>query len=311
MNIAIIGTGGVGGYFGAKLALAGNKVTFVARGEHLKAIKEDGLLVKSINGDMFIENVQACSDIKSIGQADLVITAVKAWQIKDIREDIKAIIHEESIVLPLQNGVLAASELDEVIPAKNVMGGLCRIFSMIEGPGVINHVGYKPEIVFGELQGGHSGRMDALSKLFNEAGIASKASRDIEADVWKKFIFICTSALLAVTKTTYGELRELPETRQMMSDLLNEIYAVSQKVGVNIKPDLIDKTIAIVDAVAYDSTSSLTRDVWEGKPSEIDYQNGTVVKLAKEFGVDVPVNRFICNCIRPMELKARGLKFSE
>ncbi|WP_430814739.1 ketopantoate reductase family protein [Carboxylicivirga sp. RSCT41] len=306
MKIAVIGTGGVGGYFGAKLAQAGNDVTFIARGQHLEAIRSNGLLVKSVNGDMHIPNAQVSDTITDITNADLVLTAVKAWQIKDIRNDIKQIIHEKSIVLPLQNGVMAADELAEVIPEKQVMGGLCRIFSLIEAPGVINHVGFKPEIVFGERNGVQTPEMEVLSQLFDNAGIACKASRDIEADVWKKFIFICTSALLAVTKTSYGELRELKETRQMMIALLNEIYAVSQKKGVKIKPDFIDKTIAVIDAVAYESTSSLTRDVWEGKPSEIDYQNGTVVKLAEKYGVDVPVNRFVYDCILPMELKARG-----
>ncbi|TRX60404.1 ketopantoate reductase family protein [Carboxylicivirga sp. M1479] len=306
MKIAVIGTGGVGGYFGAKLAQAGNDVTFVARGAHLKAIQDNGLHVKSILGDLHIANVQVTDLITDIAKVDLVITAVKAWQVKEIRNDIKQIIHSESIVLPLQNGVLAAKELCEVIPPANVMGGLCRIFSLIEKPGVINHVGYKPEIVFGELNGSLSLRMKNLGHLFDEAGISNKASTDIEADMWKKFIFICTSGLLAVTKTTYGELRELKETRSMMIDLLKEIYAVSQKAGVRIKPEIIDKTIAVIDSVAYDSTSSLTRDVWEGKPSEIDYQNGTVVKLAEQLGVDVPVNQFIYNCILPSELKVRG-----
>ncbi len=307
MNIAIIGTGGVGGYFGAKLAEAGNKVTFVARGAHLKAIQTNGLLVKSINGDLHIENAQATNSITDIGNADLVITAVKAWQIKEVRDDIKRILHRDSMVLPLQNGVLAASELSEVINPKQVLGGLCRIISKIEAPGIINHFGVQPEIVFGELDRQETERMQMLSALFEDAGINFKASRDIEADVWKKFISICVSALLAVTKTTYGEMCELKETYQMMSELLKEIYQVSQKAGVNIKPDFIDKTITFIKSFPYDSTSSLTRDVLEGKPSEIDYQNGTVVRLAEQYGVDVPVNRFIYHCVLPMELKARGL----
>ncbi|WP_439182701.1 ketopantoate reductase family protein [Carboxylicivirga taeanensis] len=306
MKITIIGTGGVGGYFGAKLAKAGHEVTFVARGQHLQAIREKGLLVKSIAGDIHVEQVLATDQITSIERADLVITAVKAWQIKEIREDIQQIIHSESMVLPLQNGVLAAKELSEVIPAENVLGGLCRIISKIESPGVINHFGVEPEIVFGELNKQHNARLDILSALFSEAGIKSKASRDIEADVWKKFISICVSALLAVTKTTYGEMCELKETYQMMTELLQEIYVVSQKAGVNIKPDFIEKTIGFIKSFPYDSTSSLTRDVWAGKPSEIDYQNGTVVRLAEQYGVDVPVNRFIYNCVLPMELKARN-----
>nr|WP_321411810.1 2-dehydropantoate 2-reductase [uncultured Carboxylicivirga sp.] len=307
MHIAIIGTGGVGGYFGAKLAQAGNKVTFVARGEHLKAIQKNGLKVKSIDGDFRVEDIAATDNILDIKNPDLIITAVKAWQIKEIREDINKIIHSDTMILPLQNGVLAAEELCEVIDPSHVLNGLCRIISKIEAPGVINHFGVKPEIVFGETNKVQSSRVDILNQLFDEAGIASKASRDIEADVWKKFISICVSALLAVTKTTYGEMCELKETRQMMISLLNEVYDLSQKKGVNIKPDFIDKTVSFIDSFPYKSTSSLTRDVWEGKPSEIDYQNGIVVKLAQKYGIDVPVNRFVYSCIMPMELKARGL----
>lgn len=305
MKIAIIGTGGVGGYFGAKLANAGNDVTFIARGEHLQAIQNNGIKVKSILGDFQVNNVKATDQIKDINSPDLVIIAVKAWQIKEVRVDINAILHNDSMVLPLQNGVMAAAELVEVIDSKHVLNGLCRIISKIDGPGQINHFGVKPEIVFGELDKFVSPRMETLNKLFEEAGISSKASRDIEADIWKKFIAICVSALLAVSKTTYGEMRELPETRQMMLDLLNEIYVLSQKIGVNIKPDFVEKTVGFIDSFPAHTTSSLTRDVWQGRPSEIEYQNGTVVKLAAKYGVDVPVNRFIYNCVLPMEIKAR------
>ncbi len=311
MHIAIIGTGGVGGYFGAKLAQAGNQVTFLARGEHLKAIKQNGLMVKSIHGDFHVKDVSATDTILEIDSPDLVITAVKAWQIKEVRKDINKILHPGSMVLPLQNGVMAAEELSEVIDPSHVMNGLCRIISKIDGPGVINHFAVKPEIVFGELNKTETKRMAALSQLFNDAGIVNKASRDIEVDLWKKFISICVSALLAVTKTTYGEIREIKETREMMIDLLIEIYDLSKKKGVNIKPDFIEKTIAFFDSFPYNSTSSLTRDVWEGRPSEIEYQNGTVVKLAKQYGIDVPINRFVYNCILPMEIKARGIKISK
>ncbi len=310
MNIAIIGSGGVGGYFGAKLAQAGNNVTFVARGKHLEAMHENGLKVNSIEGNFHITQVNVTNTITSIEKPDLVITAVKAWQIKEVRNDIKQIIHAGSIVLPLQNGVLAPQELSEVISPKQVMGGLCRIISKIEAPGVINHFGVKPEIVFGEQDKTGSEHMQVLSTLFEQAGILYKASKDIEADMWKKFISICVSALLAVTKTTYGEMCELKETRGMMTELLNEIYVLSQKKNIAIKPDFIAKTISFIDSFPYESTSSLTRDVLAGKPSEIEYQNGTVVRLAKEYGLEVPVNQFIYNCILPMELKARGIKMS-
>lgn len=306
MKTAIIGTGGVGGYFGAKLAKAGFDVTFVARGAHLDAILKKGLKVKSILGDFSVENIKATDKITNIGKADLVIIGVKAWQIKDIRNDLKCIIHPGSVVLPLQNGILAAEELSETIDRKNIIGGLCRIISKIETPGVINHFGVTPTIVFGELDRSKSERIKKIQQIFKTAGFESKISEDIEADLWKKFIAICVSGLLAVTKTTYGEMRELKETRQLMIDLLSEIYSLSQQARVTIEPDFVKKTVSFIDTFPYDSTSSLTRDVWEGKPSEIDYQNGTVVRLGEKYGIDTPINRFVYDCILPGELKARG-----
>jgi 2-dehydropantoate 2-reductase len=308
MKTAIIGTGGVGGYFGGKLAKAGFDVTFVARGAHLMALKNNGLSVKSILGDFSIKDVKVTDRITNSKEPDLILIATKAWQIKEVRDDIKQIIHPGTIILPLQNGISAAEELAEVIDNSQVAGGLCRIISKIDAPGVINHFAITPTIVFGELNKSKSDRLSAVKRIFDLAEINSILSDDIEADLWRKFIGICVSGLLAITKTTYGELRSLKETREMMIALLREIYLLSQKAGIQIEPDFVEKTVAAVDTFPYESTTSLSRDVSEGRPSEIEYQNGTVVRLAAKYNLDVPVNTFVYNCILPMEKKARGLK---
>lgn len=308
MKIAIIGTGGVGGYFGAKLAQAGYDLTFVARGEHLKAIQKNGLIIKSIHGDFKAENLKATDKITEIDKPDLIIIGVKAWQIKEIRDNVKMILKNDTMVLPLQNGVLASGELSERIDRKNILDGLCRIISKIDSPGVIHHIGVTPTIVFGELDKSKTDRIDKIQRIFKSAGIKSKISEDIEADLWRKFIAICVSGLLAVSNTTYGELREIKETRKLMIDLLNEVFLLSQKIGVKIESDFVKKTVSFIDTFPYDSTSSLTRDVWGKKPSEIEYQNGTVVRLGEKYGIDTPINKFVYNCILPSEFKARGLK---
>ncbi|HEX3007387.1 MAG TPA: 2-dehydropantoate 2-reductase [Bacteroidales bacterium] len=305
MKIAIIGSGGVGGYFGGKLAEAGFDVTFFARGEHLSTMRKVGLTVKSILGDFHIKNISATDNLRDIEPVDLIIFATKAWQIKELAPGLKPIVRSGTTILPLQNGVLAASELQAFFNPSQIVGGLCRIISKIEAPGVINHFGVTPTIVFGELDKTISERTRKIKAVFDKAGINSQISIDIEADLWKKFISICVSGLLAITRSTYGELRELKETRGMMIGLLNEIYALSQKMGINVEPDFVNKTVSYIDNFPYDSSSSLARDVWEGKPSEIEYQNGTVVKLAAEHGVDVPINSFVYNCILPMERRAR------
>jgi 2-dehydropantoate 2-reductase len=307
MKIAIIGTGGVGGYFGGKLARAGYDVTFLARGEHLKAIQQNGLTIKSIGGDFKIDRVKATDRIDKIGLADLVILGIKAWQVRDISEELLSIIKRETIVLPLQNGILAAEELNEKINNRNIIRGLCRILSKIDSPGVIDHFGLEPSIIFGELDYSGSERCEMIKAVFDKAEINSHISNDIIADLWKKFIGICVGGLLAVTRTTYGELRALKETRQLMIELLTEIYVLSQQLWIKIEPDFVSKTISVIDTFPYESTSSLARDVIEGKPSEIEYQNGTIVRLGEKYGVKTPVNRFVYYNILPMELKARKL----
>ena len=305
MKIAIIGSGGVGGYFGSKMAKAGFDVTFLARGEHLKVMRTNGLTVKSILGDFHVDSVKATDKMQDIGKVDLIILAIKAWQIKDISAELPYIMTDTSVIIPLQNGVSTIDELREHISADKILGGLCRIISKMDAPGVINHFGITPTIVFGEVDNSKTARVQKIKEILDQSDINCNISDDINADLWKKFISICVSGLLAITKTTYGELRELKETRQMMIELLNEIYQLSKKAGIQIEPEFLDKTVSFIDTFPYDTTSSLTRDVWEGKPSEIEYQNGTVVRLGEKLGIDTPINKFVYHCILPMEIKAR------
>jgi 2-dehydropantoate 2-reductase len=305
MKTAVIGAGGVGGYFGGKLAAAGIDVTFVARGEHYKAIKNNGLLVKSIKGDFKVDNVQIVDSANKLASPELIILAVKAWQIKEIVPDLKKIITAGSVILPLENGISITEELGEQVNMNNIIGGLCRIISKIESPGVINHIGVEPYILFGEWNNSQSERVLRIKELFDKAGIKNKIPTDINAELWKKFISICVSGFLALTRSTYGEVRQLKETRQSMADLMKEIITLSQEVGIKLEPDFLDKSMAFIDSFPHDSTSSLTRDVWEGKPSEIDYQNGYVSKLGARLGVPTPINTLIYNCILPIERRAR------
>jgi 2-dehydropantoate 2-reductase len=306
MRIAVIGAGGVGGYFGGKLAQAGNDVTFVARGEHLKAMREKGLNVMSISGNFVIDKIKATEEIKNIETADLVLLGVKAWQVKEVAEQIKHVVAEGTTIMPLQNGVMAAGELAEVLKAKHVIGGLCRIISKIESPGVIHHSGLEPFIAFGELNNQKTERIFKIKDLLDDAGISSLAAEDIQVELWNKFMAICVSGLLAVTRSPYGVVRELKETRRMMNVLLCEIYEIAIKSGIKLDNQSVEKTMRLIDSYPYESTSSLTRDVMEGKPSELEYQNGTVVHLAEKYNLPVPVNRHIYNCLLPMEMAARA-----
>ncbi len=308
MKIGIIGTGGVGGYFGGKLAQAGNDVTFIARGAHLEAIRQNGLQVKSIKGDFTVQPARATDHLEELRGVDLILFGVKAWQIKEIALQLKGIIDEKTILLPLQNGVLSSEELQAVLPENHVLGGLCRIISKIESPGVIVHVAVNPTITFGELTNKVTETVLQLKQTFDDAGIEAYLAKDIQAERWKKYISICVSGLLAITKTNYGELRTIPETRQLMIQLITEVYNVAQGANISLPANFVEKTIAITDSLPFISNSSMARDIWGGKPSELEYQNGTVVRLGKQYGIETPVNQFVYSCLLPQEMKARKMQ---
>ena len=213
MKIAIIGSGGIGGYFGGMLANAGYDVSFLARGEHLRTIVQNGLQVNSINGNFHLSNVNITDNLSEIGKADLIILSLKAWQLKEIYEELFQMIHKDTLILPLQNGISIIGELQEKIDDSNIIGGACWIMSKIESPGVINHFGANPTIVFGELTGQKTTRLLEIQKIFTISKIHTIISDDILVDLWKKFTWICIGGLVAITRSTYGELREIGELR--------------------------------------------------------------------------------------------------
>ena len=305
-KITIIGSGGVGGYFGGKLANAGYDVTFVARGSHLAKMTSDGLTVKSVLGDFHIDSVKAVENIADAGPSDLIILGVKSWQVPEIAGQLKPLLKPETTILPLQNGIMAADQLCDTLGSKYVIGGLCRIFSKIDAPGIINHFGHTPSINFGELNGEISPRIEEIKAIFDKAGIKSSPSIGIRAELWKKLLFICTSGILAVTNSNYGDVRKHPETRWMLETLLTEIYTVAKASGINLEEGVVAKTMDFIDNFPPDMNCSLTRDVWEGRPSEIEYQNGSIVKIAEMLGIDVPVNKFVYYSILPQERRARS-----
>jgi 2-dehydropantoate 2-reductase len=305
MKIAIIGTGGVGGYFGGRLANAGNEVTFIARGEHADAIRKNGLVVKSINGDFVIIPAKVSGNIGNVEAPDLIILGIKAWQVQEVAREIKTIIGENTTVLPLQNGVMSPGELKDILGEKHVVGGLCRIFSKIDAPGVINHYGVDPEIVFGELNNEKTGRVLELQQTFVKSGFKATIPESIQTELWRKLILIGSGSLLALTRSSYGSVRENQETRILMQNLLNEIYQVGKKSGVRLEDDTIEKIMKYIDSYPYDSNTSLARDIWAEKPSEIEYQSGSVSILGEKLGVPTPVNTFVYHCLLPMEKRAR------
>lgn len=308
MQIAVFGAGGVGGYFGGRLAQAGEAVTFIARGEHLRAIRERGLRVDSLLGDFVIQPARATDSPAEVGPVDAVLLGVKAWQVREAAEAMRPLIGPATFVVPLQNGVEAPDELVAVLGREHVLGGFCRIIALIAGPGHIRHAGGQPYIAFGELDNRRSERVERLRAAFSRAaGLTVDVPADIRAAMWEKFLTIASfSGVGAVTRAPIGVIRSVPETREMMVGVMREIIAVANARGIPLGEDAVQRVLAFRDSLPPDSTASMQRDIMEGRPSELEWQNGAVVRLGREVGVETPLNAFIYHSLLPQELRARG-----
>jgi 2-dehydropantoate 2-reductase len=313
MRIAVFGAGGVGGYFGGRLAQAGEDVVFIARGDHLKAMVTHGLRVDSVKGDFVLKPVKATDDPAKAGIVDVILVGVKAWQVTKAAEAMRPMVGPETFVLPLQNGLEAPTQLAAVLGDQHVLGGLCGLSTYIVGPGHIRHAGADPFVRFGELDNRPSDRVKRLQKVFERAGVIAKIPQDIHVALWMKFLLITAwSGVGAVTRTPLGVWRSLPETRQMAESALQEIIRVAQARDIALPENAMPTTMKAYDSLPPDITSSMQRDIAEGRPSELDAQIGAVVRFGKEADVATPLHRLIYNSLLPMELRARGqLQFPE
>ena len=308
MKIVIFGTGGVGGYYGGRLAQQGADVTFLARGAHLAAICESGLRVESVDGDFTIHPAQATDSAHSIGEADLVILATKAWQLDEAISEMKPLIGKETVILPLLNGMEHMQRLFDVFSAEHVIGGLCRISVFIAAPGVIRHVGVKPYIAYGEWDNSTSERIQPIHDLFRSInGIVAEIPADIQIAMWEKFIFIAgTSGVGAYTRQTIGEYRANPETRSMLQHAMQETADIAYAKGVKLAVDFVDLTMKRIDTIDPSITASMQKDIMAGKPSELNEQTGAVIRMGKALGVPTPTHEKLFAALLPLERKARG-----
>jgi 2-dehydropantoate 2-reductase len=307
MRIAVFGTGAVGGYFGGRLAQAGEDVVFIARGEQLRALKAHGLRVDSIKGDFALQPVQATDDPAQVGVVDAVIVGVKTWQVADAARAMRPLVGPETFVVPLENGVEAPDQLAAVLGAEHVLGGLCRIVSFVVEPGHVRHAGLEPYVALGELDNRPSERAERLRDAFTRAGVNAEIAADIQVAMWEKFLFIASfSGVGAVTRAPAGVLRSLPETRGMLEAAMREVLTVAQARGIGMTEEAVSRTMALIDGLPEGGTASMQRDIIGGRPSELESQNGAVVRLGQEVGVDVPLHGFMYDCLLPLELRARG-----
>lgn len=312
MRIAIFGTGGVGGYFGGRLAHSGEEVIFIARGAHLEAIRREGLTVESIKGEFKVFPARVEADPAAVGEVDVVLVGVKAWQVPETALLIHPLVGKRTLVVPLENGVEApaqlASELDVTNrPTPHVIGGLCRIATLIARPGVIRHTGIEPFIAFNRLDGLPDERVENLQQAFLRAGVNVEVPADIWAALWAKFAFIAAlGGVGAVTRAPAGVMRTIPETRALLEAVIREVEAVGRAEGAALPENIFQVTLGMIDNLPASTTASMQRDFMEGRPSELESQTGAVVRLGKEKSVPVPANEFIYAALRPQEQRARG-----
>jgi 2-dehydropantoate 2-reductase len=306
MHIVVFGAGGTGGYFGGRLAQAGETVTFIARGEHLHALLANGLIVESINGDFTVRPVIATDDTSKVGAVDAVLVCVKTWQIPKAAKAIMPLLGPDTIVIPLENGVEAPSQLAEILGREHILGGLCRIASRIASPGHIQHTAIDPAIVFGELDNRPSARTQNFLHSLTNAGVSAEIPPDINIAIWQKFLFIsAVSGIGAVTRVPMGMFRSQLGTRQMLEDALKECYTVAIAHGILMPADSVASTMAYIDSLPPGTMASMQRDIVEGHPSELEAQNGAIVHLGQMHNIPTPVHSFIYYSLLPQENLAR------
>jgi 2-dehydropantoate 2-reductase len=292
MRIAIMGSGGVGGYFGARLAQAGCDVAFIARGAHLAALRERGLAVESQLGDVHLPHVSATDDPTGLGPVDLVLIAVKLWDTETAARMVAPIVGPGTAVVSFQNGVQKDDVLRRIVGNAAVMGGVCYIAATIARPGVISHTGTMQRLVFGEYDGRESKRAEALLEACRRGRIDAEVSADIRRVIWEKFVFLVgLSATTTTVRLPIGPIRSNPQTRAFLLDAMREVVAVGRAHGVALSADYAENRLAFCNGLPAEMTSSMHNDRDRGNRLELAWLSGGVVELGKTVGVPTPVNR--------------------
>jgi 2-dehydropantoate 2-reductase len=295
MKIAVMGSGGVGGFYGGLLARAGAEVTFVARGAHLAAMRERGLLIENeTQGNVEIRDIRVTEDPASIGVVDLVLIAVKLWDLDAAVHAVKPVVGPHTAVLSLQNGVIKDDILRRAFGDRAVMGGVGYVATHISRPGVIRQVGTLQRLIFGEYDGTSSARVEALLALALKAGLQAESAADIRRTLWEKYTFLVgLSATTTTMRSTIGPIRTNPRARAFLHDIMREVVAVGRAHGVALPEHYADERLAFADTVPAGMTSSMHHDLEAGNRLEVEWLSGGVVKLGLEAGIATPANRAV------------------
>lgn len=305
MRIAVVGAGGVGGYFGARLAAAGHEVTFVARGRHLEAVRSSGLLVRSPLGDVRTSPGSAVDSVARLGPTDLVVVAVKLWDTEDIAVQLASSKAGDAPVLSLQNGVHKDDILRRHLPADSVLGGTCFISAFIEEPGVVRHNSALQRMVLGARHPSQASVVQRFLTACREAGIDAETSAEIDRVIWEKFVFLVgLSATTTTIRRPIGVVRSHERSRALLRELMEETVALAQASGVALDDTFTERQLAFCDTLPADMTSSMHNDLENGNRLELPWLSGGVADLAARLDVPVPRNRTVADILSPYVLGA-------
>lgn len=297
MKIAVMGTGGVGGYFGARLAAGGQEVHCIARGAHLQAIRNSGLRVLTPAGEIQTRPAQVTDDPADVGVCDLVLFGVKLWDTAAAAQAIRPLVGPHTAVVSFQNGVIKDDILRSVLGSQAVAGGVCYVAASIESPGVIRQTGAMQKLVFGEYNGASS-RLERFLVACREAGIDAQLSGDIARVVWEKFVFlVAVSGSTAVTRCRIGPVRGDAGARRLLTGLMDEAIEVGRAEGIALAPGLLEERLRFVDQLLPEMTSSMHTDLERGNRLEVEWLSGDVVRRGERLGVATPVNRAVWDAL--------------
>lgn len=306
MKFMVVGAGGVGGYYAARLKSSGNNVQVVARGKHLESIRRSGIHLKSDVGTVNVTVNRVSDKPEDLEVPDVILLAVKAFQVGDALESIRPVVGRNTRIITIQNGVDAYRRAADAYPG-NALGGLTRVIGYMESPGTIRHIGSEGVLVFGPLHGEVEPAMEGIAETFRGAGIQCSVSGNISKDIWEKFMIMATmGGIGSITGAPMGALRQIPETRSLIDQSLDEIMGVANRLDIPIDGESRKKAWDFLESLPYDATSSTQRDIAAGKRSEMEYLSGTVSSLGKETGFSTPLHDFIYRSLLPAELRARG-----
>jgi 2-dehydropantoate 2-reductase len=299
VRIAVVGAGGVGGYFGGRLAEAGADVVFLARGAHLDAMRTRGLRIDSPIGNLHLAHVNATDDSSAIGPADIVLFAVKLYDSEQASRLLPALVGPDTAVIPLQNGVEGVDIVTRAVGAANTAGGTVYVSAVIAEPGVIRHTAME-QFIFGELDGQRSPRLQRLLDICQQAKFKSTLSENIQVDIWTKFVRLSVfSGMTTVTRCPIGAIVKDPALMAMVKAAVREATQVAQARGVPVPDDAPERVEKAYKVLPYDAKSSMLEDLERGRRIELPWLSGAVVRIGEEVGVPTPIHRFIATVLQP------------